>query len=153
MSIKVSRVEKPEIVKLVIGELWDNLIDDSDVTKGDFDPRMDDSSRWYSSTETGDVVGVYWLRRINHITWEGHVNIRPKYWGSGLSLPHAQKVLQYMWEDSGAEKIVATIPDESPHVIDFILKLGFNIEGRRTNSYRKGGKTYDEVYFGIQQES
>ena len=152
MGIKVNRIDWPEIIKLVIGELWEHLRDDSDVSKEDFDPRIDEDSRWYVSVEDDDVVGVYWLRRINHITWEGHVNIRPKYWASGKSLPHAQKVLQFMWEDSGAEKIIAIIPDSSPRVIDFIQELGFNIEGRRIDSYRKDGETYDEIYFGIQQD-
>ena len=149
--MQFGRTYDADIISLVIRELWDALSDDATEYSdpSDFVPRIDEDSRWYISVEDNDVVGVYWLRRLNHITWEGHVNVRPKYWASGKSLPHAQAVLEFMWEDSGAEKIVATIPDSSKQVVKFIQTLGFTKEGRRTDSFQKNGKLYDELYFGI----
>jgi RimJ/RimL family protein N-acetyltransferase len=146
--MEIGRIYDPAIVQLVVKELWDVLSDDSDIQPEDYEPRFDNDSRWYVSVEDDDVIGVYWLRRINHITWEAHTNIRKKYWGTGKAIPHATKVLELMFEDSGAEKIIAVIPEPYTQVTEFVEKLGFTQEGRRTQSFRKNGETYDELYYG-----
>lgn len=115
----------------------------------DWEPRIDDESRWYVSHEDNDVVGVYWARKVNHVTWEVHTNVRREYWGSGKGLPHSSAALDHIIQDTGARKIIACIPESSPQVLKVADALGFKREGRREKSFQKDGVLYDEIYFGL----
>jgi RimJ/RimL family protein N-acetyltransferase len=101
------------------------------------------------SRQDGEVVGVYWLRRLNNITWEIHTNVRLKHWGTGLALPHAKASLRFIFEESGAKKIVANIPLSSKPVLDYAEAVGFRREGVRQDSFQLDGTVYDEIYLGI----
>jgi RimJ/RimL family protein N-acetyltransferase len=148
-TIQVCRLYEPDVPRAVIRELWDYLSDDSDASPDDFEPRLDESSRWYVSIEDDEIVGVYWLRRINHLTWEAHTNIRKQYWGTDKGLPHTKEALRVSAIDTEAEKIITIVPEFCKQVLALTEKLGFELEGRRVGSFQKNGKTFDEIYLGI----
>lgn len=144
-------------IKLVVNELWDHLADDWPMDPREWEPRIDDSSRWYVIHGTDDknrtwLVGFVWAHQVNNVTWQAHTNIRPEWWGKGVGLPASKTGLDKIIEDTGARKVIAIIPETSPHVLRLAKELGFSEEGRRLKSWQKDGELYDEVYLGLNPE-
>lgn len=136
-------------VARVLGEVWHFISDDTKQTVDEFEPRFDDGSRWYVAYEDGEILGAFWARRINHITWELHANIRPAIWGHKRGTEICREALEKMMEDTGGLKFVATIPDNCPQVQEMAEAIGFEREGASVRSWQKNGELYDQVYYGI----
>ena len=132
-----------------MGEVWDVINDDSDEEFEDWEPRIDDDSRWYILSNDGEVAGAFWMRRVNHITWEAHANVRPKYWGDKKGTEFCRKAIEEMIADTGALKVVAQIPTSSPQTMKMAEAIGFEREGTAVRSLQKKGKLYDVVHYGI----
>ena len=150
MEVRRTWLVRP--IMVVMEEVWDYLVDDSPLRFEAYEPRLSNDSRWYVSTEGDDIVGAYWARRLNWVTWEVHANVRPKYWGDKNGTKHCKAALDLIFEDTGAQKIVATIPDSSPVVQDTAEAIGFRREGVMTLSFQKEGKLYDQTHFGITRQ-
>jgi RimJ/RimL family protein N-acetyltransferase len=149
MSVVVGRIYEPELPELVVRELWEHLRDDSDIRPEEYEARIDDDSRWYVAIIGDDVFGVYWAHRINHITWQIHANVRKRYWGSEDTVPTSIEILDYVFKDTGASKLISIIPKSSPHVLRHAKVVGFKQEGCRVKSFQKDGELYDEIYLAL----
>ena len=147
--IYIDRIYDTQLPEIVVGELWDYLKDDSEIYPEDYQVPMDEDHRWYVSIEDNEVIGVYYVHRVNHITWQIHTHVRKKHWGSGKTVPHAKAIVEFVFNETGAHKLIATIPESAPQVLDYAKHTGFIEEGRRTSSYMKDGKIYDEILLGI----
>lgn len=149
--MEVRRTWNPGNIKPVIGEVWGYIADDSqlDTDFNGWEPRLDNDSRWYMSEEDGDTVGIFWMRRVNAITWEAHANIRPRYWGDKKGTEHCREAIKEMMRDTDAQKVIALIPDSSPQVQRMAEAIGFIHEGRQVASYLKNGNVYDQTHYGI----
>lgn len=148
-GISVNRTWIGAPVKQVIAEVWDYITDDSEMTLEEYEPRIDSDSRWYVSSQDGQIVGVFWMRRVNHVTWEAHANVRPKFWGDRNGTEHCRKAIAKMMEDTGALKVVALIPTCAKPVMRMAEEIGFVREGVSVRSWQKNGKLYDVVHYGI----
>jgi len=133
----------------VITELWDYLSDDSKLRPECYRPTITDDSRWYIAYEGDEVVGAFWMRRVNAITWEAHANVRPKFWGDRKGTEYCQAAIAEMMFDTQAEKVIALIPDSSPEVQHMAEAIGFKREGRQVRSWKKDGEYYDQIHYGI----
>ena len=153
--IIISRTWLLQPVMLVMEEVFDFLIDDTpDLLFKNYEPRLTDDSRWYiSRTEGGEVVGAFWCRRINCVTWEAHANVRPKYWGDGMGTAHCQAAIDLMFEDTGATKIVAICAECFPVVMKMTEAIGFVREGVQTGSFQRDGELYDQIHYGISRKT
>ncbi len=148
--INIGRVSEASLPSLVMGEVWDYLTDDSGLKFEDYEPRIDDDSRWYVSVaDDFEVVGAFWCRRVNLVTWEAHANIRPKFWGDKNGTKHCQAAIDLMFEDTGGLKMIALIADCFPHVQQMAEAIGFEREGVQTLSWKRDGKLYDQIHYGI----
>jgi len=147
--IEVNRTWISAPVRQIIGEVWEYITDDSEMTFEEYAPRIDSDSRWYISSQDGQIVGAFWMRRVNHITWEAHANVIPKYWGEGQGTEHCRKAIDTMMEDTGAKKVVALIPTSCKPVMRMAEEIGFVREGVTVASWQKHGKLYDQVHYGI----
>lgn len=147
MKVRRTWLAKPVID--VIGEVWEFIKDDSPEELSNWLPRLTDDSRWYISTEDDEVVGAFWMRRVNAITWEAHANVRPKFWGDKKGTAHCKAAIEEMMFDTQAEKIIALIPDSSPEVQRMAEAIGFKREGRQVRSFLKNGEYYDQIHYGI----
>lgn len=151
--IQVDRLHNNLVPNAVVRELWDYLSDDSPIEPWEFDARVDETSRWYASWEDAELLGVYWARQLNHVTWEIHTNVRLAWWGSGKTVPHAKATLQFIFDDTGAHKMNAIIPETATHVLRYAKEVGFVEEGRSKESLMKNGKLQDQIYLGITKDS
>ena len=95
-----------------------------------------------------DLMGCFILHRQNSVTVECHVQVLPDF-----RQEHAEefgkKVIEWTWKNTDAVKIVAQIPLLYPNVKDFALRMGFEIEGSNTRSFRKNGMLYNQWYLGL----
>ena len=150
VMIEIKRTWLASHIKHVVGEVWEHIADDSQIEEyAMWTPRVKEDSRWYATMEDDDVVGIFWMRRVNAITWEAHANVRPKYWGDKKGTEHCRLAIDHMIADTGARKVVALIPDSSPQVQKMAEAIGFVAEGKQTDSYLKNGKVYDQVHYGM----
>ena len=95
-----------------------------------------------------DLIGCFILQTQSEVTVECHVQVLPKY-RDDYAEDFGKSVIQWVWDNTKATKIVAQIPYLYPNVKDFALRMGFEIEGTNKNSYRKGGETHNQWYLGI----
>lgn len=84
-------------------------------------------------TETGTIWGV---TQLNEVMWMIGVVQTP-------SLDEAKEVLDYIWEDTGATKFIALVPEEDD-IRKLAKKLGFKQEGR----LKKASPTGDLLVLG-----
>lgn len=148
-SYSVNRTWIQSPVRDVIGQVWDYISDDSEFGFAGFEPRIDDDSRWYLASHEGRIVGAFWMRRVNHITWEAHANVVPSHWGDGKGTEVCRKALDVMIEDTGAKKVVAQIPTLCKPVLRMAEGIGFEREGVSVRAWQKNGKLYDVIHLGI----
>lgn len=132
----------------IVERLFDYLVDDSQLDR-DARIRLSNDSRWYIGELDGEVAGAFWMRRENLVTWEAHANVLPEFWGDKRGTKLCQSAIGTMIQDTGAAKVIATIPDSSPETQRMAEAIGFKREGVRKRSWQKNGKLYDQVYYGI----
>ncbi len=148
-GITVHRTWLSSVVRELIEPLWPYISDDGATPFEEWEPRIDEDSRWYVSVENGQHCGVFWMRRVNYVTWEAHANVLPRFWGDKRGTAHCQQAITKMMEDTGAKKVVAYIPVCYPQVMEMAEQIGFVREGVRPKSWQKDGKLYDVVLYGI----
>ena len=130
-------------------EAWETVIDDSPLDFNEYVPAIDDNNRWYASYEGDDLVSMFYVHRLNLITWQLHIQFRPQYWGKGVSTAHAKAVLEEIWSDTKCKKIYALVPDYATYVLALAKRTGFKQEGRTKRSFQKGGIVYDQIHIGV----
>ena len=151
--ITIGREHNPHLIKDVIVSIWDYIIDDTEILPEEYEPLVTDESRWYYSEDDGELYGLYWVHRLNHVTWQIHTNVLPEHWGDGRSRDHARKLLAHVFQDTGAEKLVAQIPAISRNVLEYAVDVGFQIEGCSDGVWQKNGELYDMFYLGLNKHS
>jgi RimJ/RimL family protein N-acetyltransferase len=149
ISVNRTWIAKPVID--IVREVWEFITDDSKKPedKNKYIPRLCDESRWYISSENGEQVGAFWMRKVNHITWEAHANVRPKFWGDKRGTEHCRVAIAEMIRETGAKKVVAQIPTSCKPVMEMAEEIGFVREGASPNAWQKNGQLYDIVHYGI----
>jgi len=147
--MKVRRTWVARDAHLCVQEVWDYLADDSPLDREAHTIRLSNDSRWYIGELDGEIAGAFWMRRENFVTWEAHANVRPKFWGRKQGTALCQLAIDEMIKDTGARKVIATIPDSSPETQRMAEAIGFKREGVRSKAWCKDGVLYDQVYYGI----
>ena len=96
-----------------------------------------------------DLLGCFVLHKINHVTWECHVQVLPEW--RDHSMEFGIKMIEWAWENTDAMKLVAQIPLIYPNVMDFAVKQGFEQEGVNKASIMKNGELFDQWYVGLRR--
>lgn len=147
--MQIKRIRDPRIVQAVIVELWDTVIDDSEVNSEEIEPAINDQHRWYATyNDEGELVSLWYAHQLNHIMWQIHTHFREKFWGKDLSVPHSRLALKKIWINTGAKKLYALVPEFAKPVLKLAKATGFKQEGRQKLSYQKNGKIYDQIHLG-----
>jgi len=145
----VVRTYIPYAIRVVMEDVWEHIKDDGPEQFIDWEPRLDDNSRWYVGYLDNELAGVFWMRRVNTRTWEAHANVRPQFWGDRQGTKLCREAIAVMIDDTGAKKTIALIPDSSPATQRMAEAIGFRREGVQTQSFIKDGQVYDQVHYGI----
>ena len=128
-------------------EIYDRIADDGSPDAEDFEPVEPCDGVYYltDDNETG-LVFFHWK---NCVTLEGHIQILKEHRNNAMEF--GSLVLDWVWDNTEAQKIVVTIPGIYPDVIRFVEKQGFQLEGISEKSYLKNGILYSQVYLGLEK--
>lgn len=125
--------------------MYDRISDDGSPSIDDFEPVPPSDGIYYVTDE--DNIGLVFYHWKNSICLEGHIQVLKEF--RHLALDFGQAALDWAWNNTKAEKIIAVIPTLYPDVIKFTEKFGFEREGELKGSYLKNGVLYNQVYLGI----
>lgn len=148
-NVTVKRVYDPEVIREVATELWSVLNDDTPVGPEDFVPVICDDARWYATYEDDELVSLWFVHRLNYITWQIHTHFRKKYWGKDYSDRHSKAALKKIWTNTKARKLYALIPAAATPVLALAKRHGFKQEGRMKNGLLKDGVLQDQIHLGV----
>jgi hypothetical protein len=87
---------------------------------------------------------------MNHILFEVHVAIIKGDTRKNF-IRYGRKVLEYMFNDTSCQKVVANIPTYNRPTAIYAGNIGFEREGLLTESFLKDGKLHDQVVFGLKK--
>ena len=129
-------------------EIYERISDDGSPDLVDFDikPALEHELFYFLSPHP-DMVFQY--SPLNAIMFEVHANVLKE--SRNLALPKAIETVEYMFENTDCEKIVAYTPDKFKDVLAFCLKVGFLKEGFLTKAYLKNGEIYDINVMGLRK--
>lgn len=97
-----------------------------------------------------ELVGCFILHKQSKATVECHVQVLPEH-RKERAEEFGRAVIEWTWENTGAVKIVAQIPEIYPNVLRFAQSMGFQLEGINTKSHIKGGVLHDQWYVGLRR--
>jgi len=75
----------------------------------------------------------------------------PEYWGQGIMMEAAQRIIDYLFKTINIHKICATTNNENIRSKKLLEKLGFQLEGilRQHTFYPDDGIYVDEAVYGL----
>ena len=79
------------------------------------------------------LVGVLSYKEFTKITIEAHIQILPKYWGTGISLEAIKATIEWIKNNTRYTKILTSTPEDCIHVLKFAKKLNFTTCGSINN--------------------
>jgi RimJ/RimL family protein N-acetyltransferase len=147
--MEIARVQDARVVMAVMKEAWEIVKDDSPVSFEDYNAPLDENNRWYASYEDDQLVALFYVHRLNLITWQLHIQFRPQYWGKDMSTAHSKALLDYIWKDTECKKLYAIVPAYADYVLKLAKRVGFKQEGRTKKSFQKNGVIHDQIHIGV----
>ena len=100
---------------------------------------------WLKIIHNRDIIGLLELREFTKITYEGHIYILPQYHASGLALEAGVALIGYIRKLNKIKNIITTVPTSCDHVLNFLKKLGFSVNGIIQNGIIYNGKYQDLI--------
>lgn len=129
---------------------WETISDDEQSSVQLFFPNMDADNYWLEARD-GDVrLGVFLGRRLNHVCYEAHTILLPI--ARGRAVEAANAAIQWMFDNTPCMRLVTNVPEYNAAAIRLSECVGMTQFGRNTKSFMKGGKLYDELWFGISKQ-
>lgn len=96
--------------------------------------------------------GIIFMLSIRTMTvTEVHMMVLPHKRGR-VAVKAAQEAMRWYFNGSTCEKIVGMVPVYNKAALKYAEWVGFEVEGRCKNSYRKDGQLHDQIIFGIEKE-
>lgn len=95
-----------------------------------------------------ELIGCFIIHPQNRICMDVHVQVLPEH-RKRWAREFGKAVIEWTWENTSAQKLVAQIPFLYPNVMEFAREMGFEVEGVNTQSFRKKGKIWDQWYMGL----
>lgn len=80
--------------------------------------------------------------------WKSHMGFLPRSYGN-LALSSFRKMLDWMWQNTSARRLVGEIARDNKLAIRFARRAGFSIYGVNQKSCLRGGVLRDQVCLGI----
>lgn len=129
-------------------DIWERLVSDHSPAKEQWRPNLNDSVIALAG-RIPELIGIATYIKSSPIVYRAHFQVLPEY-RKEYALDFALSSVEWMKENTSAEKLVAEIPEYHPNVIGFAHKTGFVVEGINTQSIKKDGKLYNQFYMGLE---
>jgi RimJ/RimL family protein N-acetyltransferase len=100
---------------------------------------------------TANLVNIDWKNRnAYHGMMLGDTNAR----GKGLGLDTVMAIMRYAFDELGMARLDTDMIETNTRSIDFYTNsCGWEIEGRRKNSFYREGKYFDKIVAGVTRDS
>lgn len=152
MSLDIERTFDAGVIKEVFAHpvIYPLICEDGSPEREHFEPSLNESLIYLAIYENGSLAAVMFAHPINATCYECHTNILPKFWGKDTAC-YTKLAMNWMFENTKANILQATIPETAHQVIKHVEKLGFIPIGIRPNSITKQGKQLNELLFYYQR--
>ncbi len=131
------------IIKSVLLDEWiiDRICEDG---SGPEDIDLDDGAIYLTDDE---VSGIGIFHRVNIITCEFHIQMLDR----SKAMEFGASCLDFIWNNTKLNKIIAQIPEIYPDVCRFAEKHGFKVEGINRGAYLKNSEISSIRYYGLER--
>jgi RimJ/RimL family protein N-acetyltransferase len=104
---------------------------------------------WYVEARLcKDVIGIFTFIPQNAVCYEIHAAVLPSAWGEQSSAA-LRGVIAWMFANSEARRIVASIPEYNRLAIRLSRAAGMKHYGTNPSSFQRGGALHDQHLTGI----
>lgn len=131
-------------------ELFETIAEDCEVKCGELETVESDNVYYLLPMTPDGPAGVFIVHPDSGASYKIHANILKKY-RKEYSETACNDVVQWLWKNTGINKLNCDIPVIYPNVIHRAKASGFVEEGIRTHSYLKNGKVLDVMLLGLQR--
>ena len=153
--IRFERTRDLEIVRSILTHpaIWRHVIDDGGPDAHNWQP-CSHPLIWYvlaylpGTPEGEQLLGLYAFYPENSICYQIHTAFLPNAWG-GATAEAGRQIFPWMWRESGAFRIVASVPDDNRLVLRYAERSGMTRFGVNEKSFCRGGKFRDQILLGI----
>ena len=95
-----------------------------------------------------ELAGIFTLLPQNSVCFEIHAAILPAAWGC-RSREALRGAIAWTFAETGARRIVASIPAYNKLAVKLALDCGMRAFGRNRESFLRGGRLHDQILVGI----
>lgn len=151
-EVIIERTTNPRIIKriLTVPDLWELITEDDSPSPEEYEPIVHDSMYYLLARKGNKVIGLFVVHPLTTTLAIGHVNILPSQWGNRKQNKLiGEKAIQWIWDNTEIDKIVATVPVIYKKVLAYTQRIGMKREGICRKSYKKHGELHDQYYVGV----
>ena len=125
--------------------------DDYSPIRGAWKPIESQQIVYLVAHEKNNLLGFCAFVPENQVCFVAHILFLPVAYGSRSRRAFAA-MLEWMWENTVAERIVGQIPVFNRLAIQFAKECGCREMGINPRSWKKGGHLHDRVMLGISRQ-
>ena len=147
--MRVERTFKAERFKDLIthSKIWDKSIDDFTESQENYTPNMNNNLYYLIACDHNLDFGFALLVPHSSVLFEIHIGFLEK------SLECGQKIIDWVWENTTAQKIIGQIPEFNTLAINYARKMEFKKEGLLTKSFRRFDMLHDLNIYSLNKEA
>lgn len=100
-------------------------------------------------------IGTMGLHKINwkdRVATTGSLIGEKDYWGKGYGTDAKMALLNYAFNTLNLRKICSSVLEFNERSLNYNLRCGYQIEGRRRRQVFKNGRYWDEILLGLFKE-
>lgn len=98
--------------------------------------------------DDGEYFGLFFFNTVNSATVEAHACMLPKAWGL-RTLDCAKASLDWIWDNTGFNRVVTSIPAYNRLAYQFAQKAGMTEYGVNPKGWMRDGALYDLHLLGL----
>ena len=150
MKLSFERTEDMELVKAIVTHphVYSKTCDDGCPEPSALMPIAHPSLYYILAKDGYELLGLSVLVPENAICYDYHICMLPNSWGPKTTVA-AYGFLDWIWANTPAKRLMATIPDFNRLAVNLALRSGFEIVGINPGSFLKNGKLYSQVILGL----
>lgn len=146
----IERTYNVDHIKQVLTDpgIWE-CIGGEEGDQSSYEPKIDEI--WLTSYNNGSPIGMFNVHKTDLGLYQCHVQVLPEYRRDALEF--GSRVLDWVWEHTEINKLIALIPETFENVKNFAITQGFEIEGFLTNTHEQGGHLFGNWLLAIGREN
>lgn len=149
MTITAQFTEDSDLVSEVLLPVWGSVSEDG------MDPtgyEIPSCGVYVKLTKGSELIGLQLYHQMSSVTYEFHTVIMEEFRHTLAAFRGQKEGWRLMFTETDCEKINSSIPAYRTDVLRYASGLGMLCEGTDIKSWRKFGKVFDQIRFGITKD-